>query len=141
MHKGRCLCGKVEYEIDQKLDLVVNCHCHFCRKAHGSQFTTVLGMKGANMKIVKGAHCLEDFKVGPGGRVFCSTCGTRIYNRSPVAGMISLITATLDEEDQAIPIAHVNVESKHPLTQFNDDLPTYQGHLTESDLMQLLPNN
>jgi hypothetical protein len=41
MHHGSCLCGSIKYSIDDKLELVVNCHCRFCRKAHGAPFTTL----------------------------------------------------------------------------------------------------
>ena len=34
--KGRCLCGKVQFEIHGELKGIVNCHCSKCRKFHGN---------------------------------------------------------------------------------------------------------
>ena len=40
MHQGSCLCGSIRYVIDDNLKFIVNCHCRFCRKAHGAAFTS-----------------------------------------------------------------------------------------------------
>jgi hypothetical protein len=40
MITGKCLCGKVRYEINGRLGPVVYCHCSMCRRATGSAFAT-----------------------------------------------------------------------------------------------------
>ena len=37
---GRCLCGEVRYEVSG-LSPPLNCHCRYCRRAHGAAFVTV----------------------------------------------------------------------------------------------------
>ena len=38
---GRCSCGEVRYELEGDLGPLVNCHCQYCRRAHGAAFATV----------------------------------------------------------------------------------------------------
>jgi hypothetical protein len=40
MNQGRCLCGRVRYEIPGEIYSVVHCHCSMCRKHHGAAFAT-----------------------------------------------------------------------------------------------------
>ncbi len=40
--KGKCLCGKVRYEITGRLYNVSHCHCSMYRRHHGAAFTSML---------------------------------------------------------------------------------------------------
>ena len=40
MYQGSCLCGRVSYEFDGPISLMMNCHCSMCRKHHGSAYAT-----------------------------------------------------------------------------------------------------
>lgn len=45
--KGSCLCGAIEYEVDQ-LDMPIShCHCRTCRKAHAAAFAPTAGVTPA----------------------------------------------------------------------------------------------
>ena len=39
-HKGRCLCGAVEFEFEGKPNWVAYCHCESCRRNTSSPTTT-----------------------------------------------------------------------------------------------------
>jgi hypothetical protein len=52
---------------------------------------------------------------GGGQRVFCKRCATRLCNYPrKFPNRMSLVVATLAEEIEQAPVAHVNVESKAP---------------------------
>jgi hypothetical protein len=140
MHRGSCLCGSVKYSIDDDLKIVVNCHCRFCRKAHGAAFTTLLFMPFNKFGVVEGQALLSSYEVKTlnSSRVFCSTCGARLYNHSPSKGMISLIVATLDTDAKLRPIANINIGSKCSWYQIEDKLPQFGSVPTKSDFAQLL---
>src|SRR5258708_29790385 len=70
-------------------------------------------------------------------RVFCSACGTRLYNHSPSKGMISLIVATLDTDAQLRPLVHINVGSKCSWHRIGDALPQFGSTPTSSEFGQL----
>jgi len=129
MHQGSCLCGSIRYVIDDDLKFVVNCHCRFCRKAHGAAFTTLLFMPFARLTVTQGPELLASYEIKAIGatRCFCSRCGTRLYNYAPSRGMISLVVASLDTDAALRPIAHFNVESKSSWHQIADGLPQFSS--------------
>jgi hypothetical protein len=139
MHHGSCLCGSVKYSVDDDLKFVVNCHCRFCSKAHGAAFTTLVMMPFNKLEVIEGQTLLAGFEVKAlnSRRVFCSQCGTRLYNHSPSKGMISLIVATLDTDAILRPLANINVGSKCSWHRIADGLPQFSSTPTASDFAQL----
>jgi hypothetical protein len=127
MHRGSCLCGSVKYAIDDDLIFVVNCHCRFCSKAHGAAFTTLLIMPFSKFEVIEGKTLLSGYEVKTLNslRVFCSRCGTRLYNHSLSKGMISLIAATLDTDAKLRPLANINIGSKCSWYRIADELPQF----------------
>jgi hypothetical protein len=140
MHQGSCLCGSIKYSIDDDLKRIVNCHCRFCSKAHGAPFTTLLLMPFNKLEVIEGKALLAGYEVTTlkSLRLFCSKCGTRLYNHSPSKGMISLIVATLDTDAELHAIANINVESKCSWYRINDELPQFRSAPTPSEFGQLL---
>jgi len=129
MHQGSCLCGSITYVIDDNLKFIVNCHCRFCRKAHGAAFTTVLFMPFGRFTVTQGQELLASYEIKAidAVRRFCSRCGTRLYNYAPSRGMISPVVASLDTEAALRPIAHFNVESKSSWYSIADGLPQFSS--------------
>ena len=115
MDNGKCLCGEVKYSVNCDLDFVVNCHCQYCRLAHGAEFVPVAMIAADKLDILEGYDFLSKYEVAnvAAFRCFCSACGTRLFNHSPAANMISLITATLTENVSLVPVANVNMESSN----------------------------
>jgi hypothetical protein len=56
---GRCLCGKVRYELDGELPPLVNCHCQFCRRAHGAAFVTIAWVPSSSFRFTAGANLVH----------------------------------------------------------------------------------
>jgi hypothetical protein len=139
MHHGSCLCGSVKYSVDDDLKFVVNCHCRFCSKAHGAAFTTLLIMPFNKFEVVEGQALLASFEVKTlnSSRVFCSRCGTRLYNHSLSKGTISLIVATLDTVAELRPLANINVSSKRSWYQITDELPQFSSTPSPTEFGQL----
>jgi hypothetical protein len=129
MRQGRCLCSAVRYELEGDLGVVVNCHCQFCRRAHGGPFVTISFVPTANLRFVEGAESIcERHTPGVGYRAFCSHCGTSLYNRAESAARgTSLVVATLDDDRDVKPAMHINLESKASWYEIRDDLPCFEG--------------
>jgi hypothetical protein len=121
---GGCLCGAVRYVLDADPGALINCHCRFCRRAHGAAFVTTTLIATSRLRFVQGEHEIRHHR----DRHFCGNCATRLFNRiadQPAATM--LIVASLDVEPDREPALHVNVESKAPWYVIRDDAPRFDG--------------
>ncbi len=121
---ARCLCNAVELEAETDASLLINCHCRFCRRAHGAAFVTTTPVPDAAFRIVRG----EDAIARHVGRFFCRHCATRLFNRSEDhPGVTMLVVSCLDEEPTEAPAIHLNLESKAPWYEILDDQPRFDG--------------
>lgn len=125
---GRCYCGAVRYELDGELGPLINCHCQYCRRAHGAAFVTLSPVQRTNFRLTAGDEALREHRNAEGMRYFCDRCGSRLFNR-PLSddALLVLVIATLDVEPTKKPIIHINVESKASWYDILDDLPKYQA--------------
>lgn len=114
MEKGSCLCGEVKYEVEIYPDKIFNCHCQYCRKAHGAAYATMALANGNSLKIIDPNQKLTEHKNALGGfRAFCAACGSRLMNYGPdKTQYLSISLATIDSDVSFKPVAHCNTESK-----------------------------
>src|SRR5690348_4339204 len=106
--KGSCLCGAVEYEIDQLDGAIGHCHCRTYRKAHAAAFKPAADVNRDHFRWIKGRHKLSSFETSAGKfRYFCSICGSHVLSEDTGDGHVSLSVATLDEDPGARPRANV----------------------------------
>lgn len=79
---GRCLCGKVSYEVTSKPLWVTVCFCHFCQRATGSQGLVEPIFDRPDFAITSGEpRCYTHVSTGSGKNVFvhfCGDCGTLV---------------------------------------------------------------
>ena len=128
MYRGSCLCGHVEYEIDNSLGPIVFCHCSVCRKSTGSAFQPVTRIPSADFRIVRGQDRLSEFQYEPGHhRYFCANCGSGIYARRDATPDVVIVRlGTLDTPVDRDIAAHIFVGSKASWDNIPDDAPKYQ---------------
>ncbi|MER2538254.1 MAG: GFA family protein [Azonexus sp.] len=130
MHKGSCLCGTIEYQIDGELGPIVYCHCSRCRKATGSAFTAVSPVASSDFQIVKGSEYLRSYRSESGfHRAFCGNCGSPIIGkRESLPETVRVRVGTLDTPSYAKVSSHIFVGSKAEWENIPDDAPQYQEH-------------
>lgn len=128
MIHGSCLCGAVKYSVALIPDKIFNCHCQFCRKAHGADYATMALAKADTLTITDKDDCLSEHQNAIGGfRAFCSTCGTRLMNYAPDKNMyLSVTLSTIDSKIDLSPVANVNLESKASWCEVSESLPNFQ---------------
>ena len=78
MHKGSCLCGAVQIEVDGDLPPPDACHCSQCRKHSGHVFASTdvprsaVSIRGGDN--VNWFHSSERARRG-----FCAKCGSSLF--------------------------------------------------------------
>lgn len=124
--KGRCLCGEVEFEIEDSLKYAGFCHCSQCRRLSGSAFSSFGGLAESKLDIKLGSEKITYFEKSEGSKIaFCSKCGSQLFSHKIGKGLIHVRLGTLDESPSKEPQAHVFVDSKAGWFNFCDDLPKF----------------
>ena len=95
--EGGCLCGAVRFHAEGEPINVRVCHCRNCQKAMGSPFFARAAFKQSALTVdgETGRYASSD-RVD---RVFCKTCGTRLFSwrRDGTAAGVAL--ATFDDRN------------------------------------------
>ncbi len=128
MHKGSCLCGTVEYEINGPLGDIMYCHCSRCRKAGGAAFAAVSTVKTADFRIVKGQEAMKTYRTDGGvDRVFCGNCGSPlITKRESMPDVVRLRIGSLDTPAEKKVAMHIFVGSKADWDDIHDTAPQFE---------------
>ncbi|MCA9233603.1 MAG: GFA family protein [Planctomycetales bacterium] len=125
---GRCLCGRIQYEIRQSLKGVLNCHCSMCRKGHGAAFRTRATVRSENFQWTSGEKLLSSYESSPGEfKLFCSVCGSSLLTRfEQYPRYLGFPLGTLDVDPGVKPEKHLFVGSKAPWDTISDQLPQFE---------------
>jgi hypothetical protein len=139
MYTGHCLCGLVKYRVEGDIKVVVNCHCQYCRLAHGAEFVAVAMLPAEKLRLLAGEEFLSRYEVAEVAafRCFCSKCGTRLFNHSPSFNFISLMTTTLSGSVRLEPLANVNMESRNLSFEQSNGLPNFDKVPSTEELLKL----
>lgn len=128
MYTGNCHCGAVRFEISGEIREFKHCHCHTCRKIHGTVYGSSALVSSDGFRVVQGEDRLRRYESYPGKRrCFCENCGSHLfayYESDPTFVILRL--GTVDGLEDIRPVAHIWVSEKAPWYTINDDLPQFQ---------------
>ena len=113
---GACDCGAVHYKITGPVKLVVNCHCHACRKRSGASYSTYCVVSQDDLYIFQGQESVARYEVSESGeKHFCSNCGSPLYNiNKRYPGLYMVHYGSLSENTGLTPAFNLYCESKLP---------------------------
>jgi len=129
--RGSCLCGTVQYQVDDAFDYALNCHCSNCRRATGAAFKPFAGIAASRLQVLAGADALMRWsRDGRSGDTDahdarCRHCGSLLWSRLREGTWLRLTLGSLLDEPSIRPSAHLFVGSKAPWYTITDDLPQH----------------
>jgi hypothetical protein len=124
---GSCLCGAVEYTVENDMRYVAYCHCSQCRKVSGSAFSAFWDVVEDALSVTKGAEVISTYQKSEDSLLcFCGICGSSLFSRKLKTGMVYLRLGTLNEAPGVAPQAHLFVGSKASWHEIDDDLPRFE---------------
>lgn len=104
MHRGRCLCGALMFDVTGEPRDIVNCHCSFCQRATGSAYLVETIFDRRNFRLTKGRPAVYKHKSEGSGKLihvhFCSSCGTKthmLFDR--FTDIVGVFSGTFEEPD------------------------------------------
>ncbi len=122
--RGECLCGAVRYEVADAFEYALNCHCSRCRRATGSAFKALAGIRVERLRLVAGAENLLIFGAREATHdLHCRTCGSLLYSVVREGAYAHVAMGTLRDDPGIRPSRHIMVGSKAPWYTITDDLP------------------
>jgi hypothetical protein len=81
MNVGKCVCGEVSYEINEKIETLYQCHCTICQLQSGSASQTGTFASTPNFKWLSGQDKIRTYSKPSGYSCsFCSCCGATVPN-------------------------------------------------------------
>ena len=123
IREGGCLCGTVRFKAEGEPLNVRICHCRTCQKAMGSPFfaRAVFDQRALRIEGETARYASSQMV----DRVFCKTCGTRLFawRKSPAVAGIAL--AVFDDPNAFAPTEHICVSDKIDWVKLDDGLPQY----------------
>jgi hypothetical protein len=126
--KGGCHCGRVAFEITGPVVGFKHCHCHTCRKFHGSVYGSSALVDSEHFSIVKGPEHLTAYLSSPvKRRYFCSVCGCHLFavERRQDRDQTILRIGTLEPGHGLKPEGHIHVQDKLDWYEILDALPQH----------------
>lgn len=127
MIEGGCHCGAVRYRLTGEIGRAMYCHCHTCRKIHGTTHATSGIAPLADFEVTGGENAVVAYESSPGKkRCFCGRCGAHVYAFSEThADVVILRLGTIDGDPGVRPMAHIWMSQKAPWYEVLDDLPRF----------------
>ena len=109
---GKCLCGAVEYEVDDEFRYALNCHCSNCRRTTGAAFKPFAGIEREKFKITCGAGWLLIYGEQSGHDAHCGQCGLLLYSLVQEAKIAHVALGTLVDSPSIRPSAPASLPGK-----------------------------
>jgi hypothetical protein len=123
IREGGCLCGAVRFRCEGEPINVRVCHCRTCQKAMGSPFFARALFEPRALTI-EGETAFYPSSAAV-HRVFCKTCGTRLFSRRTNGTAVGVALATFDDRNAFAPTEHIWVSDKIDWVKLDDGLPQY----------------
>ncbi|KAI5477393.1 hypothetical protein MNV49_006382 [Pseudohyphozyma bogoriensis] len=124
---GQCYCGEIEYELNDKPDGGIFCHCRTCQILHTDRSYNIAS-KTELFKLIKGTPTVyADRKADSGNAIhrnFCGACGTALFSiPDGMPGTIFVKVGALDKAADIKPHTEIYVDTQLP--ELALDKPVY----------------
>ena len=129
MLTGKCLCGGVQYAVEDEFSYALNCHCSDCRQTTGSAFKAFAGIERHKLSVTQGTEQILIFGEEQGNHdVRCKACGSLLYSVVRDGAFVHVTMGTLVDDPAIRPTKHIFVSDKAPWFTITDDLPQHEEY-------------
>lgn len=125
---GKCLCGKVTYELTGNLGIFQYCYCSRCRKFTGSSNSANLMVSPDQFNWLSGEEYVGRFEPEDTKYLatsFCKICGSSLPWLAKSNKVVVVPTGTLDDDPGIRPTQNIYWGSRACWYQEVSDLPKY----------------
>jgi predicted N-acetyltransferase YhbS len=121
----------VRFEIERAVGPFELCHCSRCRKASGSAFAALVGVRSADFRLLSGSDWIERYDAplleAPPAyrRSFCRRCGSPVPDPPAGAEWFEIPAGLLEGDPGVRPERHILVEHQAAWFEPGDALPRF----------------
>ncbi|MEE3328202.1 MAG: GFA family protein [Myxococcota bacterium] len=128
--RGRCECGRVQYQAEGEIKYFSHCHCGQCRRIHGAAFASFVSVPREGFTYLSGESDLKTYASSSHqDRVFCGVCGSSLLvEAAHEPDWIYLALGTVEDVPDLPDGFHIFVGSKASWHRFHDDAPQYDTY-------------
>ncbi len=126
---GKCLCGKVSYELSGNMGIFQYCHCSRCRKFTGSAHAANLLVAVDQFRWLSGEEQVGRFEPKEAKHFatsFCRSCGSSMPWLAQSGRAVVVPAGTLDSDPQIRPMQNIFWGSRASWYQEAGELPRYE---------------
>lgn len=138
---GSCLCGEVEYAIDELPTKLVNCHCTRCQRSRAAAHASNVFVRQENLRWLRGAELLTRYKV-PEAQLFtttfCSHCGSLLPSLFEAIKRYNVPLGSLDRPLDAKPRLHIHAQARAAWHTITDALPQFDEMPPRDQIKELM---
>lgn len=121
VHKGKCFCGSVEFEVTGEPVAMGYCHCSSCREWSAGPVNAFTLWSPDQFKITKGKDQVGVYnRTERSMRQWCEKCGGHLFTDHPLWNLIDVYAAVLPTLEFK-PMLHVHYQET--VLPIKDGLP------------------
>ena len=119
---GGCNCGAVRYEVRGDLGDINLCHCHQCRRFHGTPGASARTAR-ENLSLTEERGLKWYRSSEQGRRGFCADCGASLFGDFEGDPLVYITPGSLDDDSGLKTVGHIFVAHRGQSYEITDDLP------------------
>jgi hypothetical protein len=125
MLRGRCHCGRIEYEMPEEVLHHALCHCSDCRRHAGAPMVGWAMVPADQVRITGTPRIYASSEHGR--RLFCGDCGTGLFyrNEKVLPGLIDIQSGTLDDPGRLPAQVHIQTAEQISWMETAHELPKF----------------
>jgi len=130
VHRGRCLCGSVEFEAVGEPVVVAHCHCEDCQRLTGAGHSTGAMFPSARFELSGPIreYALRSEAGNQVTRVFCPSCGSPILGRNTgMPGFVTVSLGTMDDSSTFQPSVVIFARNRKAWDAMDDSIATFDA--------------
>lgn len=129
-HKGRCLCGEVEYQVTGEPIIVAHCHCEDCQRQSGAGHSTGAMYKVDDFSMTgeTSEYKLQSDAGNTVTKVFCPKCSSPILGKnSGSEEFVTISLGTLNDSSRFKPEVVVFSEKQKHWDVMDENVQSFIG--------------
>lgn len=131
--EGGCLCGKVNFQLNNEFDTFYFCHCKQCRHLTGSAFAANVFTAVDNIEWITGLDSVLKFSHPSRSfsNAFCSHCGSALPVVTKSKASLLVPVGCLHGEPNIMPQANIFNSERVDWLDCGNDSKRFEGFPTQ----------